>query len=286
MSRVIEPGADDGLGRLCSAGDDVVFAAPSYPGIERIEARFAGDAYSRHRHDAYAIGVTMQGVQSFWYRGERRASLPGQIIILHPDEEHDGGAGNELGLLYRMLYIEPILLQESLGLAGGLPFVANPVVDDPALRRALMAVLDDLEADIEPLGADQFSAELADGLLRQAGGPARRAMLLDVPALKRARDYLDEAEGELVRSEALEAVSGLDRFTLARQFRSYCGTSPHRYLIMRRMDRGRRLLVSGAAIADVAAATGFADQSHFHRHFRKAFGVTPGRWQKLAARRE
>ena len=84
-------------------------------------------------------------------------------------------------------------------------------------------------------------------------------------------------------SDELEAISGLDRFTLARQFRLRFGTSPHRYLTMRRVAAGRRLLASGQAIADVAAETGFADQSHFHRHFLKTFGMTPGRWQRLAA---
>lgn len=50
-------------------------------------------------------------------------------------------------------------------------------------------------------------------------------------------------------------------------------TSPHRYLIMRRLAHGRRLLAAGHAAAEVAMITGFADQSHFHRQFVTAFGV-------------
>lgn len=257
---------------------------PDYPGIDRIEARFFGSAYARHRHDTYALGVTMRGVQTFWYRGRERASLPGQVIILHPDEVHDGGAGTEAGLIYRMLYIEPALVAASLGSSfSGLPFVKEPVVDDTLLGGALLTILGDMNGEIDPMDADQFSAELADWLVRHTGSFRARKAMLDVSALERARDFLDAAEADTVRSEQLEAVSGLDRFTLHRQFKALFATSPHRYLIMRRVARARRLLAAGQAIADVAIETGFVDQSHLHRHFVRAFGVTPGRWQQLVA---
>ncbi|MCE3590073.1 AraC family ligand binding domain-containing protein, partial [Escherichia coli] len=74
--------------------------------VERMEARFTGDAFEPHRHDTYAIGVTLHGVQTFRYRGEKRQSLPGNIMVLHPDEVHDGGAGTDDGLRYRMIYLE------------------------------------------------------------------------------------------------------------------------------------------------------------------------------------
>lgn len=116
---MIGPDAEGGLGRLCKDGEDLVRTAPPFPGIERIEAKFSGEAYVRHRHDTYAIGVTIQGAQTFWYRGAERVSMPGQIIVLHPDEVHDGGAGDGRGLLYRMIYIEPMVLRAGLGSGSG-----------------------------------------------------------------------------------------------------------------------------------------------------------------------
>ncbi len=64
--------------------------------------------------------------------------MPGQIIVLHPDELHDGAAGTEDGLSYRMLYLEPALLQAALprGFAH-LPFVRDPVLTDPHFRKTL-----------------------------------------------------------------------------------------------------------------------------------------------------
>lgn len=75
--------------------------------LERIEAFFTGYAYAAHRHDTFAIGVTLNGVQSFNYGGVKQHSLPNMTMILHPDEKHDGEAGTQAGFKYQMAYIKP-----------------------------------------------------------------------------------------------------------------------------------------------------------------------------------
>ncbi len=271
------------LGRLCEPLlHDAIVAAPSNPGLERIEGRFAGDAYDLHRHDTYAIGLTLHGVQSFWYRGERRHSLPGNIIVLHPDEMHDGGAGTNEGLRYRMLYLEPALVRQSFdSRAGGLPFVTDPVFADPAMAAVLSTALDNLDKELDELLVDDVISRLTHGLVRRAGYAAGP---LDKPAtvqIERVRDYLEAHALRLVRSDELETVSGLDRYTLSRHFRALYATSPHRFLLMRRLKYARDMIKAGEPLAEVAAATGFADQSHLNRQFKKAFGITPGRWAVL-----
>ena len=81
-----------------SAGDrraDRIRIASGAEGIERVEAHLHGQAFSPHRHDTYAIGITLTGIQTFNFRGDRWHCRPGQCHILHPDETHDGGAGTE-----------------------------------------------------------------------------------------------------------------------------------------------------------------------------------------------
>lgn len=272
-----------GLERLCGRVDEGgIVPAPPFPGLERIDARFFGNAFAPHRHDTYAIGVTLGGVQRFRYRGAVRDSLPGQVIVLHPDEVHDGGAATDKGLHYRILYLEPALLRRSLAAINApLPFVRDPVVGDPRLRDTLLRCLSDMDGALDELAADQLVAELADGLSRHAGGQPVPRTNLDVPRLELARGYLEANLDRVVRSDALESVTGLDRFSLARQFRAFFGTSPHRYLLMRRLTRATGLIQAGESLADIAALTGFADQSHLNRQFKKAFGVTPGRWSAL-----
>jgi AraC-like DNA-binding protein len=97
----------------------------------------------------------------------------------------------------------------------------------------------------------------------------------------RARDFLAAEALRTVNSEELERVSGLDRFALARHFRTAFGTSPHRFQVGRRLAEAQLQIARGVALSQVAAATGFADQSHLTRHFSARFGLTPGRWAAL-----
>lgn len=270
-------------------GDWIKFA-PSAPGIERLDAFFSGHAYDDHRHDTYALGTTLAGVQSFDYRGTRRDSAAGQIIVLHPDEAHNGRAGIEGGFHYRMIYVAPHLIAAALeGRARHLPFLREAVSREPHLVAALREVLVDLDQPLEGLAADHVTATLAEALL--ANDPGARTTGYGRPVraayrdLECARQFLDAHAAQAVTSNELERVSGLDRFTLARQFRTLFGTSPYNYLVMRRLERARALMAAGDSLADVAVAAGFADQSHFTRQFKRSYGLTPGHWRRITCLR-
>lgn len=284
MPHGLDGEAFQGLGRLCvDAVENCIVPAPRAAGMERIEARFHGNAFDLHRHDTYAIGVTLYGVQRFRYRGQTHRSLPGQIIILHPDELHDGGAGTEDGLRYRMLYLEPSLMLDCLG-GGSLPFVGNAVVTDRDLRATLLSALGPLDQQLDELFVVDFMTQLMQSLARHAGQPAKPVAKTAWRAASLARDYLEENVARIVRSDELEAITGLDRYALSRHFRATFSTSPHRFLLMRRLQRARRMIEADEPLAQIAIAAGFSDQSHFNRHFKKAFGVTPGRWSALTRR--
>lgn len=284
MGTVLNESERPRLERSCGPSPgDWIRLAPSRPGLERIEAFFAGHAYDPHRHATYAIGCTLGGVQSFDYRGARADSLPGNVLVLHPDEVHDGRAGAETGFHYRMLYVEPRLVRDALGSrARSLPFVRAAVLADDRLMAALRSAFDELDRRPEPLECDQSVLAIAEALL--ALDPSARGRSLSTTcaiAVERTRQFLEENVERVVASEELEALTGLDRYALARHFRARLGTSPYRYLTMRRLDRARRWIREGQSLADAAAASGFADQSHMTRQFKSAYGLSPGRWRAL-----
>src|SRR5947208_16562995 len=78
-------------------------------------------------------------------------------------------------------------------------------------------------------------------------------------------------------------VTGLTRFDLSRQFRIMFGTSPYRYLLMRRLEFARERIHRELPLVEVALDAGFADQAHFTRAFRSASGLTPARYRALRA---
>lgn len=251
---------------------------PGCDGIERLQARFFGQAFSPHRHDTYAIGVTLAGVQTFRYRGEQRHCLPGQYHILYPDEIHDGRSGTEGGFAYRIVYIDPSLVQEALG-GKALPFVANPVVDLPNRRKELISPAWDMDTDIDELGRAEIATALADVLLEASAGGARPPLTsLRLPALLRVRALIAARPAHRHPIAELESAAGLDRWSLARQFRAAFGTSPSRFRILRQLDEVRRLVKQGTCLAEAAFEAGFADQSYMSRQFKLAYGLTPAKW--------
>ena len=254
--------------------------------MELFHAWFAGAPYQKHRHDTYAIGLTDCGVQVFDYRGATRASLPGQVVVLYPDEAHDGRAGTGEGFGYRIVYVGPVQLSEALRALRGrpypLPFVTDPVSINPKLSRAIDSAF---RLPMEPLAADSLLVDLAEGLLdaERAGPSPGASRRIDAAAAERARRFLDAERTRVVHSAELESVTGLTRYDLARQFRCMFGTSPYRYLLMRRLDFARELIHQQRSLVEVAGDAGFADQAHFTRVFRSAFGLTPARYRALRA---
>lgn len=261
---------------------DWVRHAPAFAELESIEAFFSGHAFDPHRHATYAIGRTLAGVQSFSYRGAQAHSLPGETMVFHPDEVHDGRAGAACGFRYRMLYVPPALVQDVLG-GRPLPFHREGVSLDPRLARATDAVFAALDERPDALGRDAALFDLVSTLAEVCQAWPSRGRV-DFAAALRAREYLEDHLDQPVTLDDLARCAGRDRWSLSRDFRAYFGTSPHRYLTLRRLDRVRLQVRLGVDLAQAAVAAGFYDQSHMTRHFRQAFGIAPARWLRgLAA---
>jgi AraC-like DNA-binding protein len=249
-------------------------------GVELAAARFVDHRFSPHRHDTYAVGCTLGGVQSFDYLGAVHHSLAGDVFVLHPDEVHDGRPGTDAGYSYRIAYVLPALIAMASGW-DHLPFVPSPVSRNPILGRAVTAVLDLDMTDDDDLGQAEAIAALADALTMFADAPRSSATQVDVPKMNRIREQIADLVPRRIGVAELEREHGIDRFALARQFRSLFGVCPRRFITLRRLDMVATSIRQGCELADAALAAGFADQSHMTRAFRNAFGMSPGQWRKL-----
>jgi AraC-like DNA-binding protein len=110
------------------------------------------------------------------------------------------------------------------------------------------------------------------------GGPAAAPVGREAAAVRRVRDYIHACYADNISLDDLAALAGLGRFQLAVAFRREVGLPPHAYHVQVRVAAARRLLATGAPAVRVAAETGFADQSHMIRHFRRIMGITPGEY--------
>ena len=123
------------------------------------------------------IGLTESGVQCFGYRGTAHASTPGEVLVLHPDEPHDGYAGTEQGFGYRIVYVEPArVAQAARAIAGrscALPFVRRPVLRSARLARADRAARSRPSRGRWPPTA--VVLHFAEALMRGSGRAGRRS---------------------------------------------------------------------------------------------------------------
>lgn len=115
--------------------------------------------------------------------------------------------------------------------------------------------------------------------LPRRGGGLPTSSLQSVKALVES-----DLEGNLTVAQ-LARAAGLSPYHFSRKFCASTGQSPHQFVIARRLERARSLIAAGIGIADAAIGSGFSSQSHLHHHFRTAFGITPGEFQRQTATR-
>jgi AraC-like DNA-binding protein len=248
-------------------------------GVLAVKAETA-HAFPRHSHEQFGFGLIERGAQrSMSGRGVVEAGA-GDIITVNPGEVHDGAPLGADGRAWRMLYLDPAFIAETVcdakeGKTHTCEFV-RPVLRSDALANAFRALYSALTV---PQGAgaglrrDEALAVLVDGLVREHPLEILPAM----PAgIRRARELLDDDPTAPVTLAELACASGLSRFQVVRGFSRAFGLTPHAYLIQRRIDFARQLITGGASLSDAAAASGFADQSHMTRHFVRRFGFPPG----------
>ncbi len=253
--------------------------APPVPGItEVLHARFTDHAYPPHAHDTWTLLLVDEGAIRYdLHRHEHGALRPG-VTLLPPHVAHTGRADTVHGFRKRVLYLDTAVLDA--GLAGAA--VDRPGLADALLRRRvhqLHAALHDPGLP-EPLEAESRLALVAERIREhlRAAAPGTGDGAGGDGGAGALRDLLDAhvVDGLTLRAAAEHLHTHPAR--LVRSFTAAHGLPPHRWLTGRRVELARRRLLAGEPIASVAAAVGFYDQAHLHRHFTRLVGTTPGRY--------
>ena len=250
--------------------------------LELLHATYVTHTFAPHTHEGYVIGVIEQGAEQFAYRRSRHIAPAGSIVFINPGEMHTGSSAAESGWTYRTLYPSIELVQRAVsdlvGRHRDIPFFAEPVVHDPEMMAEISFVHRALEEQTSALERESRLLWTLDRLLvRYADDhPRPRPLTKEHSSIQRVRSYLDENYAENISLEQLAAMAHLSPFHLLRSFRNHVGLPPHAYQIQVRIMHARQMLRMGLSCIDTAFAVGFADQSHFTKHFKRMVGVPPG----------
>ncbi len=256
------------------------------PGVDLLRARYVTHRYRRHAHETFTVGVIEAGVEEFDYGGELLRAGPGAVALLNPEVVHTGQAGVPDGWSYRVLYpAVGVLAGLAAELGGrGTPSFPRTVIDDPRCARLLRSAHVAAEHGDRLASSSLLRTALAGILAAHAAGAGDRTGPRSgrpgSAAVREVREVLADRIADPPSLDELAVAAGLSPFALLRAFRVETGLPPHAYLNQLRVRLARRLLDAGLPPADVAAETGFADQPHLTRHFKRVVGVPPGAYQR------
>lgn len=252
---------------------DVIHAwHPNVPQVQEVlHAQFEHHAYPSHTHDSWTVLLVDQGTVTYDLDRHEHRTTNSTVTLLPPQVPHDGrSATPDVPFRKRVLYLEP----EWLSLSAVDAAAEAPTLFDPSVT----STVDQIHAALND-PADVLAAECGVLALRELVQPHLKSpvdIASDKPLARRLRHLLDDRLDETFTIAEAAADLGAHRSHLVRVFTQTYGIAPHQYVIGRRVDRARRLLLTGHSPAEAAAQSGFHGQSHLTRHFRRTLGTTPG----------
>lgn len=250
-------------------------------GLEMVEANFCHQNFSKHSHETYTINVIEKGAQIFDSAGVKYIAPERSIIIVNADEVHTGQAGTQAGWSYRG--IAPSEAQFSqlaadVGLAFNFaPYFPQAVIEDKLMADQLCQLFTTLTDSANPLLRETMLYGVLTRLMLKHGKNSveLKPQQTSNRKLDWVRQYIHDNLQHQITLEQLAKLCDFTPFYLVRQFQKRFGLPPHAYQIQQRLQKSKTLLRLGGKVIDVATDIGFYDQSHFHRHFKKANGITP-----------
>jgi len=248
--------------------------------------------YARHWHATFGLGVMDAGAHRSVSAQGAVEAFAGDLVTTNPGEVHDGRPFGGAARRWRTVYLEPEIVA-AIAAEDGHPAPGQVEFEcaafrDPPLRQAVLGLLLALDTWTRQRGpaaaleCEEALVNACSSMLRRHAGRPRAASDGSQP-MPRVLERLAEDALPAPALAELASLAGLGRFQLLRRFRQAHGITPHAWWLQQRAERARTLIARGLPVAEAAAATGFADQSHLHRVFTARFGFTPGAWRRAAA---
>ena len=255
-------------------------------GIELRSGVGVTEPYPRHWHEEYQFCFIQAGGGELFYRGIHHDTPATSLFIVHPGEVHSNETKG--GCSFRSIYVDPELIRRTVssisGREEGLPFFPDPLIFDEDVIDPYLG----LHGSREDSGTASERELLVQELLSKlvARYAQKRVEMRKVgneqTAVRTTREYITAHHERNLSLGDLARLVNLSPFHLNRVFTKEVGMPPHAFQTQMRVAAAKKLIQSGHPLSSVATSTGFADQSHFIRHFKRLMKITPGQYLKTA----
>lgn len=253
--------------------------------LELLQGTAFTNPYCRRFAQEYIVGTVQAGTARLQYRNTSYEVAAGALYVIEPGE---AWACQSKDLTFQHLFIAPDLLKhvatEAMEYEKPLPHFPHLYLLDAPLSITLRDLYARSTAPASRLQQQEMLLHaLAQLILSHAKDRGEiHKQGWERPAIKRIKTYLEEHYAEDISLEELASIANLSAFHLSRVFHQTVGLPPHAYQTQVRIARAKTLLAQGYSVGYVASETGFFDQMHFTRHFKRRVGVTPGAYRKTA----
>ncbi len=255
------------------------------PDLELYRAVDVVRSVSRHIHWVFSLSVGEAGVRVHETKQGKYYVTPGSIVVVNVGDTHTGGVLNGYTYSSRSIRIDPVfldtlLLQISNRHHETLHF-QQPVIYNRELSQQILSLHSMLGDSASRLEKECSLLDILEKLYARYSceGIYPPAMGNESTPISRVCEYLQDCYNENVSLEHLASVAGLSAFHLSRVFKKEIGVPPHTYQLQVRLKKATDLIASGKPLAETALETGFCDQSHFQKAFKRKFGISPGQYK-------
>jgi AraC-like DNA-binding protein len=247
---------------------------------------------ARHLHPTWQLAWSPDATGEHWVRGSTRVAPPRAISVIPPGEVHAPSQQTwvEAPSSFMMAYLDEDYMDQVMSdgrePGRGTPTLQSIVIASDSILSRLFARAHRLSFDGDPLARDTVWRAVVTRMLtrhvHRRLAPVRATR--EPRAVNAALEFLHAWPYRPTTLAELARVAKVTPARLCRAFSRQIGLPPHAYHVRMRIERAKMLLLRGHPVSDVAAVTGFADQSHLGRHFKRIVGMAPAAYQAARGR--
>ncbi len=251
-------------------------------GVKLIAGSNIENEFTSHFHEDYCIGIVEKGIRKIEFSNTIHLFKKSDIFIINPLEIHSCGTINNKSVSYKVIYINKDFFNSQIYYNENNQHILFKNVirnnDDlftefSNLFSALLTI--DNSFETQSVFYSFLNNLISDYAVYKnySFNDSDKTKTTDI-----IKTYIDNNCTENISMDLLSCLTGLSQFHLNRKFCRETGMTPHSYLLHKRIEKSKSVLLKTGSIADAALLMGFSDQSHYTKFFKKIIGVTPGKY--------
>ena len=242
------------------------FSRSIIEGVEIKRCKNNPHAYKPHVHNELSLGYIEEGSTDFSFNDKTIIYRSGDGVMIPPLLTHRCAPKDINHWGYVMLFVNPSYYSDVVRFSQAKKLTGNET-------GKLIGFIEQLLIEKIPDTLENILIEL---LLEFGDDDISEFTATNTRDIQSIHDYILHHVNDIITLEKLQEMSGLNKYTIIRNFKKLYLTTPAAYHLQYRVAEAKRLLSKGADVFDICEELRFYDQAHMIREFKKMYGITPG----------